>query len=267
MNPAEQPVAATDAAPESTGGAVAAEAAQLRAELAQAQGELQDFVYTVSHDLRAPLRHIFAYAQVIEEDWPDAPPEMRGHLATIRNSAQLLTQQLDGLTQLSRIANQPVKLQVVDLAALTRKAVDELLQREPGRSVQWQLVPDVPQVVADANGLLQVLTHLLDNALKFTRGSEPAVIALTWQRVPANVANEAACIEISLQDNGIGFAPEQADKLFKVFGKLHSAREFEGLGLGLVLTRKWLARMHGSTRIEGALNGGCRVVITLPVVN
>ena len=99
-------------------GDAAAQLAPLRAELAQAQAELQDFVYTVSHDLRAPLRHIFAYAQVIEEDWPDAPPDMRGHLATIRSAAQLLTQQLDGLTQLSRIANQPMQVQAVDLSCL-----------------------------------------------------------------------------------------------------------------------------------------------------
>jgi signal transduction histidine kinase len=105
----------------------------------------------------------------------------------------------------------------------------------------------------------------LDNALKFSRGREPAVIALTWQRVPAKEPNQPDCIEINLQDNGIGFAPEQADKLFKVFGKLHPAREFDGLGLGLLLARKWLARMNGSIRVEGALEGGCRVLITLPV--
>jgi light-regulated signal transduction histidine kinase (bacteriophytochrome) len=251
-------------APESSGSAVVAEVAQLRAELAQVQAEFQEFVYTVSHDLRAPLRHIFAYAQVIEEDWPDAPPEMRGHLATIRGAAQLLTQQLEGLTQLSRIANQPVQLHAVDVAALVRSVADELTQRAPERAVQWQLADDVPLVQADTHGLLQVVTQVLDNALKFSRTRDPASVALTWRHVPATEPNHPECIEISLQDNGVGFAREQADKLFKVFGKLHPAREFEGLGLGLLVARKWLARMHGTIRIEGGLNSGCCVSVTLP---
>jgi signal transduction histidine kinase len=237
----------------------------LKHQLAQAQAEFQDFVYTVSHDLRAPLRHIFAYAQVIEEDWPDAPPEMRGHLATIRGAAQLLTQQLEGLAQLSRIANQPVQLQAVDVAAQTRRVADELTQRAPQRQVQWHLAGDVPAVLADAEGLRQVLLQVLDNALKFSRGRDPVTVELTWRRVPSNEVNQTERIEISVGDNGVGFAPEQADKLFKVFGKLHPTREFEGLGLGLVLARKWLARMDGLIRVEGALDGGCCVRITLPV--
>jgi signal transduction histidine kinase len=265
MNPADAPD--FGASSPDVPGDHATELARLKHELAQTQAELQDFVYTVSHDLRAPLRHIFAYAQVIEEDWPDAPPEMHGHLATIRGSAQLLTQQLEGLTQLSRIANQPMQLQAVDIAGLSRTVVEELLQRAPKRSVQWHLASDAPPVRADLNGLQQVLTQVLDNALKFSRGCNPATVTLTWRRVPATDPSHPECIEISLQDNGIGFAPERADKLFKVFGKLNPAREFDGLGLGLVLARKWLARMGGTIRIEGALDSGCRVLITLPVAN
>lgn len=264
MSPADPPTSAADAAAGAGGAAVAAEVAQLRAELAQTQAELQDFVYTVSHDLRAPLRHILAYAQVIEEDWPDTPPEMRGHLATIRSAAQLLTQQLDGLTQLSRIANQPLQLQAVDLSALVRHLTDELMERLPERQVQWQLAEDVPPVFADPDGLRQVLTQALDNALKFSRGRERATIELTWRHLPFSEVNLVEGIEISVRDNGVGFAPEQADKLFKVFGKLHPTREFEGLGLGLVLARKWLARMGGLIRVEGVLDGGCCVRITLP---
>ena len=267
MSPSDPPTSPADAAAGAGGAAVAADVAQLRAELAQTQAELQDFVYTVSHDLRAPLRHIFAYAQVIEEDWPDAPLEMRGHLATIRSSAQLLTQQLDGLTQLSRIANQPIQLQAVDVSALERDRVDELMQNKPERKVQWKLANDVPHVVADAPGLSQALSHLLDNALKFSRDRDPATIELTWRRLPATVAPQSERIEISLKDNGIGFSPEQTEKLFKVFSKLHPVREFEGLGLGLLLARKWLASMQGMIGIKGTLNGGCCVLITLPLAN
>jgi signal transduction histidine kinase len=248
-----------------SGGDAAADLAQLKAELVQVRAEFQDFVYCVSHDLRAPVRHIFAYAQVIEEDWPDAPTDMRGHLATIRGSAQLLTQQLEGLAQLSRIANQPLQLQAVDVGPMLQSVLDELMQRAPDRAVQWQLASDMPPVWADADGLHQVLMQVMDNALKFSRGRDPAAIEVTWQRLPASAAGLAEYIEISLQDKGLGFAPEQADKLFKVFGRLHPAREFEGMGLGLVLARKWLARMAGTIRVEGVLNSGCRVTITLPL--
>ena len=265
MNPAD--MHHVEASFQDVSGSQAAALARLTHELAQAQAELQDFVYTVSHDLRSPLRHIFAYAQVIEEDWPDAPPEMRGHLATIRAAAQLLTQQLEGLTQLSRIANQPLQLQAIDVAALTRSVADELMQRASERPVQWHLALDVPQVLADPYGLRQALTQVLDNALKFSRIREPATVTLTWRRVPAIELGHPERIEISLQDNGIGFAPEQADKLFKVFGKLHPTREFEGLGLGLVLARKWLALMGGSIQIWGGLDSGCCVLITLPVAS
>jgi signal transduction histidine kinase len=247
--------------------AQATELLHLKNQLALTQAELQDFVYTVSHDLRAPLRHIFAYAQVIEEDWPDAPPEMRSHLATIRGAAQLLTQQLDGLTQLSRIANQTMQVLAVNLSALVRQLADELSQRAPERQVNWQIASDVPQILADPDGLRQVLMQVLDNALKFSRGSEPATIELTWLRVPSALANQSEGIEISVQDTGVGFAPEQADKLFKVFGKLHPTREFDGLGLGLVLARKWLARMGGLIQLETLASGGCRATITLPPVD
>lgn len=242
------------------------EVQRLQHELAQVRAEFQDFVYTVSHDLRAPLRHIFAYAQVIEEDWPDAPSEMRGHLATIRGAAQLLTQQLEGLTQLSRIGNQALHLQALDLRPLLQGVFEELMQRAPERAVQWQLPTDAPAVWGDADGLRQVLMQVLDNALKFSRGSDPASIELTWRRVPASAVGQAECMALSVRDQGVGFAPEQADKLFKVFGKLHPAREFEGLGLGLVLTRKWLARMGGTIQLEGALNRGCCVTISLPLI-
>ena len=240
------------------------DAAELQRQLDAARAELQAFVYTVSHDLRAPLRHINAYAQVIEEDWPDAPAEMRSHLATIRSAAGLLSRQLDGLTQLSRIAQQPVQLQAVNLTALVGEVVNELMQHTPERQVQWQLAPDLPAVFADPDLLRQVLTQVLDNALKFSRASSPARIDVSWRALP-NQAESADQVELRVQDKGVGFDAQQADQLFKVFGRLHPAREFEGLGLGLLLCRKWLARMDGVIRIEGALNGGCCVVITLPV--
>jgi len=233
--------------------------AQLQRQLDAARAELQDLTYTVSHDLRAPLRHINAYAQIIQEDWPDMPADVAGHLATIRQSARLLTQQLDGLTQLSRLGLQPLDLQPVNVAEMAQAVADELSAQYPPRAVQWQLARDVPLVLADAALLRQVLVHVLDNALKFSRGSEPVQVALTWQTVQANQC------QVCITDQGVGFVPNQADKLFKVFAKLHPAREFAGSGLGLVTSRKIMERLGGAIAIKGAVGQGCRVTLDLPL--
>lgn len=258
--------------------------AQLQRELDAARGELQDFTSTVSHDLRAPLRHIVSFAQVIAEDWPDMPAEVAGHLATIRESAQLLSRQLDGLTQLSRLGTRPLTIEPVNVSALAQAVMDELGQ-PVGPDVQWQVASDVPPVLADADLLRQVLTHLLDNALKFSRGRALRQISLEWHSavsqpgdVPAgesgpeqgsddpNSSDGATCC-FSIRDNGVGLRPEQAQRLFKVFAKLHPAREFEGLGLGLVTCRKIIERLGGSIRIRGAADAGCQVMIRLPAAS
>ena len=233
--------------------------AQLQRQLDAARAELQDLTYTVSHDLRAPLRHINAYAQIIQEDWPDLPADVAGHLATIRQSAQLLTQQLDGLTQLSRLGLQPLELQQVNVAEMAQAVADELAAQQPQKSVQWQLARDVPLVLADAALLRQVLVQVLDNALKFSRGADLVQVALTWQAV-----NDGDC-RVFITDQGVGFVPEQADKLFKVFAKLHPAREFAGLGLGLVTSRKIMERLGGEIAIKGAVGQGCRVTLDMPM--
>jgi len=242
-----------------TGPAHDAQVAELRQQLEAALTELQEFTYTVSHDLRAPLRHINAFAQIIEEDLPDMPSDIAGHLATIRQSAQLLTQQLDGLTALSRLGQQAVQVESVDTAAVVRRMIAATRQQLSPRQLQWQVADDFPMVLADAGLLGQVLTQLLDNACKFTRGRQPATINVSWTVLP-----DGRCV-LSVQDNGVGFRPEQASQLFKAFGRLHPAREFEGLGLGLVLCRKMLLRMDGSISIEGAQDAGCCVRLTLPL--
>lgn len=241
------------------------EAERLARELAQVRAEFQDFVYTVSHDLRAPLRHINAFAQIIEEDLPNAPADIRAHLATIRQSAQLLTQQLDGLTSLSRLAQRRVNLQVVDVVPITQAVARELALRHPQQPVQWQLAQDVPPVWADAELLAQLFTQVLDNAFKFSRDRSPAMIAMTWQRVTPDQPGAPHWVEISVRDNGVGFAPEQADKLFRVFAKLHSPKVFEGLGLGLVTSRKLMAQLGGHMAMTAAVNAGCCVTLRLPL--
>lgn len=255
---------------------------QLQRELDAARAELQDFTSTVSHDLRAPLRHITSFAQVIVEDWPDMPADVAGHLGTIRESAQLLGRQLDGLTQLSRLGTRALDIQPVNVSALVQAVIDEL-GPQAGPDVHWQVAADVPPVLADVDLLRQVLTQLLDNALKFSRGRTSTQISLEWHDTagwPGDAPGDEAGLAhrpdgpnspsgptccFSIRDNGVGFRPEQAQRLFKVFAKLHPAREFEGLGLGLVTCRKIIERLGGSIRIQGEVNAGCQVMVCLPV--
>jgi len=267
----------------------AAEVAQLTRELAQVRAEFQDFVHSVSHDLRAPLRHINAFSKILEEDLSNPPPEILAHLSAIRQAAQLLAQQLDGLTALSRLGQQPLNLQAMPLAPLAQAVADELAQRDPARLVHWKLAQDMPLVLADADLLRQLLMHLMDNALKFSRSRASAHVTLSWQIVapllggqqadvaPAHQAAELAAVlaadhaggvrqcQISVTDMGVGFAPAQAHKLFKVFAKLHPARDYDGLGLGLVSCRKIVARLGGRIDISAQTDAGCCVTFTLPI--
>lgn len=269
------------------------ETERLTRELAQVRAEFQDFVHSVSHDLRAPLRHINAFSKILEEDLANPPPDILGHLSTIRQAAQLLTQQLDGLTALSRLGQQSLNVQAVPLAPLAQAVVDELAQRHPERQVRWQVAQDMPLVLTDADLLRQVFTHLLDNALKFSRSRAPAQVTLSWQVVTpldaerpteATSAGQGAeptttqgsdqlavqtggvrLCQIRVTDNGVGFAPAQAHKLFKVFARLHPARDHDGLGLGLVSCRKIVARLGGCIDITAQPQAGCCVTVTLPM--
>lgn len=247
--------------------------AQLQRQLDASHAELQEFTYVVSHDLRAPLRHIHAYAQIIAEDWPELPDELASHLATIRQSAQLLSSQLDGLAQLSRLGAHAVNLQPVQVSALAHEVADELAVLYPEVDVVWQLADDVPPVWADTCLLRQVLQQLLGNALKFSRGQTPAQISLGWQSGPdlpvdgpGGQPSPGPSICLTLRDNGVGFRPDQAQALFKAFGKLHPAREFCGLGLGLLQCRRIIERLGGSIQITAAPDSGCVVTICLPAV-
>ena len=229
--------------------------ADLQRELQAARDELQAFTYTVSHDLRAPLRHINAFAKIIEEDWPTLPSEVAGHLITIRQSAQLLSRQLDGLTALSRLVQLPLQLALVDVAASVADAVTSLKPTAVPRPIDWQIAPELPRLWADAAMLRQVLGCVLDNAVKFTRAKDPALIHVSGEGL-----RDGGGI-LTIADHGVGFKPEQASQLFKVFARLHPVREFDGLGLGLVTSRKLMARMGGDIEITAEPEHGCKVTL------
>ena len=239
-------------------GSTSAELTRLQSELDHTRAEFEAFVYTVSHDLRAPLRHIRSYAQIIAEDLVPLPADIASHLCVIGQAAQLLTRQLDGLTALSRLQRQTVHCAVVNVDGMVARVVDSLTQVHADRAMQWDVAPGCPAVLADEGLLREVFEALLDNACKFTRVRTPACVSVSW------TVEKGACT-ISMQDNGVGFDPALAPRLFQVFSRLHSVHEYEGLGLGLVQCRKMLERMHGHIQIQAERDAGCCVTLTLPL--
>jgi signal transduction histidine kinase len=239
--------------------AIDAHIAALEQQVAALRGEMQEFTQTISHDLRAPLRHIVAYTQLVQEDaGPGLNAEVQGFLATITDSARHLDSQMDALAALSRIGTVPVTLSPVALQPLVQAICSELAEKHPLRHIQWTALTELPTVQADAKLLRQVLVNVLDNAAKFTAHQSAPVISLS-----AAVSDDG-WVTLQVQDNGAGYNPAMQGELFKVFGRLHSAKQFAGLGMGLVQTRKALQRMGGTVRAEGIVDGGCCVTMVLP---
>ncbi|MDE2417399.1 MAG: two-component sensor histidine kinase [Burkholderiales bacterium] len=232
--------------------------AQLEAELAAARREMQDFSYTVSHDLRAPLRHIAAYAQLVQEDaGPLLSAEVQGFLGTITDAAKHMGVMLDALLELSRVGTAPVQRKPVALQDVLHAVMESLGAQQAQREVRWSIAPNAPVVQADAALLRLALEQVLGNALKFTGPRALAEIAISAELLDG-------AVRLTVQDNGVGFNPEQSEKLFQPFVRLHSTRQFEGLGMGLALTRKALQRMGGDVAIGAGVDAGCCVTITLP---
>ena len=179
----------------------------------------------------------------------------------MEHSARRMGRMLDALLALSRIARAPLQLQPLspaDLADLIAQVQDALAPSAAGRAVQWQVALADRPVRADAALLRQLLTALLDNALKFTRGREPARIAITLEH------GAGGQVTLQVQDNGAGFAPAQSAGLFGVFQRLHRESEFEGVGAGLALVRA-IAQRHGGQASATATPGqGCTVRVTWP---
>lgn len=231
--------------------------AALQGELAALRDEMQEFAGTVSHDLRAPLRHILSYAQLVQEDaGPQLDAEVQGFLTTIVDSARYMGALLDGLSELSRVGTQPIHLEPVALQELVHDVCDRLGSQHPGRSLQWEVATNLPVVQADAQLLRQALEQVLGNAVKFSAARTPAVISIHWL---TDVPDGGPALQV--RDNGVGFSPTLQGKLFKVFGRLHSAQQFAGVGMGLALARKQLQRQGATIAVDGAVDEGCTVRI------
>jgi light-regulated signal transduction histidine kinase (bacteriophytochrome) len=211
--------------------------------------ELEAFAYSVSHDLRAPLRSIDGFSQVLLEDYNDKlDDEGKDYLQRVRSASQHMAELIDDLLNLSRVTRCDMGSTNVDISALAQTIAAEFKQNEPERDVQFTIAPGLV-VRGDANLLRIALENLLGNAWKFSSGREHARIEMGYAR---NNGRSAYFV----RDNGAGFNMDYTDKLFGVFQRLHSDKEFEGTGIGLATVQRIISRHGGTIWAEGAVDKG-----------
>jgi len=228
------------------------------AALEATNSELEAFSYSVSHDLRAPLRAIDGFTRILDEDYAQVlDDEGRRVLGVISKESQRMGQLIDDLLTFSRLGRRALQPVDVDLASMIRKIFKEQAEREPNRRMKLHL-PALPPAHADASLIRQVIVNLISNAIKYTRPREVAQI-----EVGGSVQGSEHVYFI--KDNGVGFDMQYADKLFGVFQRLHSEEEFEGTGVGLALVQRIVRRHGGRVWAESTVNHGATFFFTLPV--
>ena len=229
------------------------------AELEAANDELEAFSFSVSHDLRAPLRAIDGFSRMAIEDFGGQMPEQcREQLEQTRVSTREMTKLIDDLLIFSQTSRSPLARENVETEKLARTAFDELLPQKQGRQVDFR-INDLPACAADPALLKQVFVNLLSNALKFSRGCSRALVEVGCQR------NNGELVYF-VRDNGAGFDMRHANKLFGVFQRLHRAEEFEGTGVGLAIVQRVIHRHGGRVWAEGKPNAGATFYFALPNV-
>ncbi|HWB60486.1 MAG TPA: response regulator [Chthoniobacteraceae bacterium] len=227
-------------------------------QLEAANKELEAFSFSVSHDLRAPLRGINGYAKILQ-DRHAGPLSPEGHkfLNSIISSAAQMGQLIDDLLNFSRTGRQPLARETVRFPHLVAGVVEELAPEREGRAVEIRIGP-LPDCQGDPALLKQVLVNLLSNAHKFTRTRPQAVIEV------GSEASQPGELLYFVRDNGVGFDMQYADNLFGVFKRLHRASEFEGTGIGLSIVQRIIHRHGGRIWVEAALDKGATFYFTLP---
>ena len=227
-----------------------------------ANSELEAFSYSVSHDLRAPLRNISGFIELLHRRTAGTlDAESARFLGIVATESVRLGSLIDSLLGFSRIGRTELKAEPVALAALVEAVRRELGTDLAGRAIEWR-IGELPTVRGDRALLHQVVANLLGNAVKFTRHRQPAVIELGTR--PADPAAPGLAT-FYVRDNGAGFNPAYVNKLFGVFQRLHNASEFEGTGIGLANVKRIVVRHGGSVRAEGEQNVGATFLVTLPV--
>jgi len=225
------------------------------AQLQASNRELEAFAYSISHDLRAPLRSIDGFSQALAEDYGHLlENEAKEYLGRIRASSQRMGHLIDDMLKLSRITRSEMQFRMVDLAEMAREIRLELESSNPDREAHWLIPAELP-VRADANLVRILLTNLISNAWKFTSSRKSAIIELGMQ-------SEEGRNVYFVRDNGVGFDMQYAGKLFNAFQRLHS-NEFEGTGIGLAIVQRIVRRHGGEVWVEAAVDSGATFYFTL----
>ena len=234
--------------------------AERTAELAAANQELEAFAYSVSHDLRAPLRRIDGFSRVLLEDWGHKLDDTGWHhLSRIRVGTQHMGELIDDMLTLAQVSRQTLETEEVDLSDLAHAAVSNLREQAPEREVTVHIEPAM-SARGDARFLRVVLDNLLDNAWKFTGKQDQAVVEIGEAKAKARDGERVFFV----RDNGAGFDPAFKGKLFSAFNRLHSPADFPGTGIGLATVKRVLDRHGGRIWAEGAVNEGAVFYVALP---
>jgi light-regulated signal transduction histidine kinase (bacteriophytochrome) len=225
-------------------------------QLETANKELESFSYSVSHDLRAPLRAVNGFAGIVLEDYGSQLPEQgRKYLERIRNGGARMGELIDDLLEFSRLSRQSLRPGTVDHLQQVQTMLEELKTHHEGRQIQFQ-IGNLPPCPGDSALIRQVWANLLSNAIKYTRQRHPAIIEIGCHR--DNGENV-----YFVRDNGTGFDMQYAHKLFGVFQRLHRAEEFEGTGVGLAIVQRIVHRHGGRVWAEAKENEGATFRFTL----
>ena len=226
-------------------------------ELEEANRELESFGYTVSHDLRAPVRAINAFSAILAEE--------HGHLldadgqrvlGIIQKNAKKMGELIDNLLDFARLGRAPLHIQLVDMHALVGLIIEEIKTVEPDRAIEFRMTR-LPPAACDPQLMRQVWINVIGNAVKYTRGRSPAVIEIDGE-------SGERFTSYRVRDNGVGFNMDFAGKLFGVFQRLHTAAQFEGTGVGLAIVQRIVNRHGGQVSADGKVDEGATIRFTLP---
>jgi light-regulated signal transduction histidine kinase (bacteriophytochrome) len=223
-------------------------------ELREANQELESFSYSVSHDLRAPLRAIDGFSYILLER-TDLPDDIRQQMLKVRQNVLQMDNLINALLNFSRMSRQSLQKEDIRPEFLVKDVIEELKQEQEGREVHITIGP-LPPCRGDPSLVRQVFFNLISNALKFTRKRGQAVIEIGSFRM----GNQTV---YTVRDNGIGFDMQYADKIFTVFQRLHSSQDYEGTGIGLAIVRRIIDRHGGRIWVESAVDQGTTFFFTL----
>ncbi|MDQ0034970.1 light-regulated signal transduction histidine kinase (bacteriophytochrome) [Variovorax boronicumulans] len=236
----------------------AEELAAVATELGRVNKELEAFSYTVSHDLRAPMRHIAGYVDLVAQtEGKQLSERAHRYLGHVKDAAAFAGQMVDALLDFSRMGRAALKQRMVDTESLVEGLVRELARLEPARRIEWQVDSGLPTLYADPLLLQVAVRNLLANAVKYSRTRDP-------QRIAVRAIRSDLGSGLEVEDNGVGFQMKYVDKLFGVFQRLHQAEEFEGTGIGLANVKRIVERHGGTVWAKGAMGEGATFGFILP---